>query len=261
MTMRGRTFLFAAAAAATLLRVAACAPFSSEPVDGGSALEAGTDASTDGAAEVTLQQDGGGDSGECTLVDDDFRVNSGEWSLNGVAVVANRELLLVPAEGGRAGAAWRPLAQPPRAFRVEIETRIPATGNPADGLTFSWADESSNPLLGGNGGELGVCGRNTDALAVAVFSQGTGRLALIDAQTASGCTEVHSAPVDVFGAHKLTIDVDGVTVTASLDGATSVTWKMPRAVRPRYIGLTAATGGAFTAHAVTSIRVTAACAR
>lgn len=187
------------------------------------------------------------------------------WVRNGAATVDGHDLVLTPAQPGRAGSAFATstLASNGLTARFVAELR---GGTGADGLTFTLLDAAAPATsLGRRAGSLGYGGlpnaiavtldtyRNSTDPGPNFVGVATGRRAPADALFyAASSTDV--GPLTT-GTHTVLVTVYNGHVRVAVDGdlKIDVTVPLPPRVRP---GFTAATGGRSQRHVVRDVAIT-----
>jgi hypothetical protein len=216
-----------------------------EPTDGGA-----TDATT-GAVDAR---------GACTsLVSDTFEepdASLGAWVSEGAAKLESGEVELVPARGSQTGALWRVLPNVLDGGRIHAAFTVDIPENPdggdADGITFAWSTAGAPLSLGGTGGDLGICNAGNEAQ---VFVVNTFQKQLEIRSVDNGCNVHGSVPyASVFGKHPVDITVGGGQITGTF-GSYPFSFTLSPQGPIGAIGFTAATGSAWTRHAVDDVRV------
>jgi Bacterial lectin/Bacterial Ig domain/Abnormal spindle-like microcephaly-assoc'd, ASPM-SPD-2-Hydin/PQQ-like domain len=188
------------------------------------------------------------------------------WTRNGSATVSGTDLVLTPADHGKAGSAFSRVAFPSEGLSAHFTASI-GGGTGADGMTFTLLDASQPATsLGAGGGGLGYGGL-PGAVAVTLDTYQNGLdpsanfVGVADGVSARGKATLRylATSTDVraltAGTHDVGVDVYGgrlrVTVDSDLKIDAPVT--LPAYVRP---GFTAATGAATDRHLVRGARVT-----
>lgn len=185
------------------------------------------------------------------------------WVVAGDATKGNATVILTPKTPFKKGAVeWRD-KHAFDAFEMEVELRIAASTTPGDGLAFAWLDVGSVPAVGGDGGNMGVCGLAGYAVAldttVGPDAGGAVSIKLVDLQKAPpACSDSPIAEktlaVAVIGSsfHRLRVSLAaGGHVVAAVDGSPVLDATIPDyQAFSGYFAFAAATGGAFSEHTV-----------
>lgn len=144
------------------------------------------------------------------------------WTRNGFAALAGADLYLTHvADGFGAGSSWYGEPQATEGLDVTFEVEM-SGGTGADGVCFALADPATlTSFVGGGGGELGLTGCSSVALALDTGAGSRARVVTTDADsmdtvaTYGGALTLRPAPVVVrvrYAAGALSAWVDGVQV-------------------------------------------------
>lgn len=266
MRRRWRAVVVALAASSLANACAAIADLS-EPSDApadASADNAQTDATGDVVNPIDATGNGDGatdgdldatDDGRCRLLvadsfDDD--ASTGRWRFLGKARLANGEVELVPNESNVAGAIWRDIPDAGTGvLHATFKSIIAPGGSPADGLAFAWSS-TATPNLGVIGGNIGLCGSTASGLAVSLSSLAN-EVRLLNVGD-GGCNTVQAFPTNVLDTKAVDVSARPANVAIKF-GTSAYQTSSPRNVTVRAVGFTAATGGAWTRHAIDDVRV------
>lgn len=176
------------------------------------------------------------------------------WSRNGFAELAGADLYLTRAEDGfGAGSSWYGTVQATDGLDVTFEVEM-SGGTGADGICFALADPATaTSFVGGGGGDLGLVGCTSVALALDTGAGSRARVVTTDADsmdtvaTYGGALTLRPAPVVVrvqYASGGLSAWVDGVQVF------TAVAVAAPATAR---VGWTGSNGGLTDDHIVRNV--------
>ncbi|WMI33664.1 hypothetical protein SEA_PATELGO_31 [Streptomyces phage Patelgo] len=173
------------------------------------------------------------------------------WHPAGQAVFVGSEIYLTSAGGGFGGGAlWYGTAQASDSIDVTFELEM-SGGTGADGITFAFADSAtSNSFVGGGGGDLGLVGVNSTAVA---FASSPGEVVKIVTTTASTMTTVVSTTADVRpGPISVRVRYNGTKLTVWIDGSQVFDQTITIPTNSK-IGFTAANGGSDDNHIIRNV--------
>ena len=173
------------------------------------------------------------------------------WHTAGMANFVGSDVYLTSVgEGFGAGTIWFGTAQASNGVDVSFELEM-SGGSGADGIAFAFADAAtSNTFVGGGGGELGIVGVNSVAVA---FVSAPSEAVKIVTTTASAMTTVVSSAQDIRPAPvSVRIKYDGTTLFVWIDGNLifSQAISIPSTSK---LGFTAANGGSDDNHIIRNV--------
>jgi hypothetical protein len=160
------------------------------------------------------------------------------WSRAGFAALTGSDLYLTHvADGFGAGSSWYGTPQPTDGLDVTFEVEM-SGGTGADGITFALADPATaTSFVGGGGGELGLIGCASTALALDTGAGSRARIVTTTATTMTtvatygGALTLRPAPVSVrvhYAAGAMSVWIDSVqifnAVTVAAPGTARVGW-------------------------------------
>jgi hypothetical protein len=259
-----RSRRFAAAVFAVWVSAAACGSFDSERLDP-PAGDAPSDApeSSDAAVERDASRhDAPVDAVDAACATNPVAVpfDGAGWILRADATLAGSVVMLTEDAPDKRGAVW--WEDPHALARVEVAFEVRLTPDGRDGFALVFVEASSPPVVGGPGGNMGVCGVGA-GIAVAFdtgpedLSQDPLRIKLMSTRTTAGCPDspFQVAPLTAAIAdgqyHRVAVSVDGTTVSVTVDGAVPQVLTLGGPLNFRgFVGITAATGAEFGIHAV-----------
>lgn len=174
------------------------------------------------------------------------------WHFNGQAEKEGGDIYLTRAGGGfGAGSSWFGTAQATEDLDVTFDLEM-SGGSGADGIAFAFADASTaNTFVGGGGGELGIVGTNSVAIAFVTAPGEAAKIVTTDATTMT--TVVQSGALDLRPApFTVRVKYDGGVLYVWIDGVQvfSQTISIPANAK---IGFTAANGGSDDNHIVRNV--------
>ncbi|QZE11627.1 hypothetical protein SEA_KARP_30 [Streptomyces phage Karp] len=174
------------------------------------------------------------------------------WHENGQAEFNGSDIYLTSAGGGfGAGTLWYGTSQASNAVDVTFELEM-SGGSGADGITFAFADTSTaNTFVGGGGGELGIVGVNSVAVA---FVTAPDEKAKIVTTTPTGMTTVVESAVIDLRPNPVTVRIkyNGTKLTVWIDG-TQVFDQTISIPANSKLGFTAANGGSDDNHIIRNV--------
>jgi hypothetical protein len=175
-------------------------------------------------------------------------ITDSSWHAAGQASFVGDDIYLTSAgEGFGGGALWYGTAQTSSGVDVTFELEM-SGGTGADGITFAFADSStSNSFVGGGGGDLGIVGVNSVAVA---FASSPSETVKIVTTTASTMTTLVSTAADVRP-NPITVRIkyDGATLFVWIDGSPIFNQAVSIPTNSK-IGFTAANGGSDDNHII-----------
>lgn len=173
------------------------------------------------------------------------------WHAAGQANFVGSDIYLTSAgEGFGAGTLWYGTAQASNGIDVSFELEM-SGGTGADGITFAFADAStSNTFVGGGGGDLGIVGVNSVAVA---FVSAPGEAVKIVTTDATTMTTVVSSSQDVRPNPILVrIRYNGTKLTVWINDAQVFDQTISIPANSK-IGFTAANGGSDDNHIIRNV--------
>lgn len=173
------------------------------------------------------------------------------WHAAGQAVFNGSDIYLTEAGAGFGGGAlWYGTSQVSNGIDVTFELEM-SGGSGADGITFAFADSStSNSFVGGGGGELGLVGTNSVAVA---FVSAPGEAVKIVTTDATTMTTVVSSSADVRPTPvSVRIRYDGTHLSVWLDGTQVFNQAISIPTNSK-VGFTAANGGSDDNHIIRNV--------
>ena len=176
------------------------------------------------------------------------------WQRNGFATLTGDDLYLThAADGFGSGTCWRTTLEPTDGLDVTFTVEM-SGGSGADGITFALADPATPATFqGGGGGDLGLVGCTSLALALDTGAGSRARIVTTDADsmdavaTYAGALDLRAAPVTIrvlYADGALSVWLDDVLAFDE------VTVAAPANAR---IGWTGANGGANDDHIVRAV--------
>lgn len=177
------------------------------------------------------------------------------WQLNGFAALGTDDLYLThAADGFGSGTCWRTGLEPTDGLDVSFQCEM-SGGSGADGITFALADpaDTAATFQGGGGGELGLVGCTSVALAL---DTGAGSRARIVTTTASGMTTVatYGGALDLRAApFVVRVRYADGALSAWLDGTLVFDEVAVAAVASSRVGWTGSNGGANDNHIIRGV--------
>lgn len=178
-------------------------------------------------------------------------ITDSSWHTAGFANFVGSDIYLTSAgEGFGAGALWYGTAQPSSAIDVTFEVEM-SGGSGADGVTFAFADSgTSNTFVGGGGGDLGIVGVNSVAVA---FVSSPSEAVKIVTTTASAMTTVVSTAADVRpGPFTVRVRYNGTKLTVWINDSQVFDQTISIPTNSK-IGFTAANGGSDDNHIIRNV--------
>lgn len=173
------------------------------------------------------------------------------WHANGQAAFVDSDIYLTSAGGGFGGGSlWYGTAQASSGIDVTFELEM-SGGTGADGIAFAFADSAtSNTFVGGGGGDLGLVGATSTAVAFVSSPGEVVKIVTTDATTmttvVSTTADVRPTPITVrvrYNGTKLTVWIDGSQV---FDQTISIPTNSK-------VGFTAANGGSDDNHIIRNV--------
>lgn len=175
------------------------------------------------------------------------------WTRNGFAALTGSDLYLTHvADGFGAGSSWYGTVQPTDGTDVTFECEM-SGGSGADGICFALADPATaTSFVGAGGGDLGLVGCTSVALALDTGAGSRARIVTTDADsmdtvaTYGGALTLRPAPVSVrvrYASGALSAWIDGVQIFNAVAVAASATARL---------GWTGANGGLNDNHIIRS---------
>jgi hypothetical protein len=180
------------------------------------------------------------------------------WTRNGFAALDGTDLYLTrEADGFGAGSSWFGTAQATDGLDVTFEVEM-SGGTGADGITFALADPATaSSFVGAGGGDLGLVGCTSVALALDTGAGSRARVVTTDADsmdtvaTYGGALTLRPAPVTVRVRYE-----DGA-MSAWIDGVNIFDTVAVTATANARVGWTGSNGGLTDDHIVRDAQFTA----
>lgn len=224
-------------------------PSSLDRGDGGGGADGSTEVLLDGSAF---------DASACTtVIDDAFASPPGNWdALDDADLAVGGAQLTVANGGGQAGAIWwkSPITFGSRlSITIDIALDL-ATGSQGDGIAVGWVPTTTTYVIGPQGQSFGLCSAGMAGVG-ATFDTRDNQLAVLSSISGSCGT---SGGVVTFGAllaaKRFVLEITPATLTLTTDNGGTV---QRAQVSPTtgQLGITAATGGSDTGHAIKAVNV------
>jgi len=174
------------------------------------------------------------------------------WHPAGQAAFNSADIYLTEAGGGFGGGAlWFGSSQASNGVDVTFDFEM-SGGSGADGIAFAFADSAtSNTFVGGGGGDLGIVGVNS--VAVAFVSSPTEKAKIVTTTATTMTTVVESGTLDLRpNPVTVRIKYDGTKLTVWIDGTQTFDQTISIPANSK-LGFTAANGGSDDNHIVRNV--------
>ena len=227
---------------------------------GGGGGDASSPPLLDGGSDSTVTPvDPGFDSSMCaTVIDDAFANPPGMWAALGEASIGvGRAQLTTRDSGGQAGAIWWPndLTFGSRlVIAVDIALDLALQNNQGDGIAVGWIPAGTTPLLGSEAQSFGLCGAGMAGVGAALDTRDDALLLMSGFTSTCLTTGGVASLTTLLAAKRFTFEITPTKLTLTTDNGGMVTRTLSNATMGR-LGITAATGGSQTGHAITHVNV------